>query len=307
MNAFGLDSMLAEEKEFWRDLIIHRAWNEDQIDGILEYCEKDVICTVRLLYKMAPLIDWPRELHRGNYVKALSMIEMTGIPVDAETLEKIKEAWPSIKEELMIEANKIHPFYEKGSFKLKAFEEYLKKNKIPWERTPSGRPNTSSDYFKGMAVSRPEIAKLREIRDSIQSFKNLKITVGKDGRNRFMQSPFASITGRNQPTNSRNIFGGPKWMRNLIRPPPGYAMAYTDWSGNEVGIAGYLSQDQLMMEMYESPDFYLSFAKHVRHAPPDATKETHKEIREKFKGSQFGSNVRSRPSRNRKPIKLHSS
>ena len=26
-------------------------------------------------------------------------------------------------------------------------------------------------------------------------------------------------------------------MRSLIQPPPGYAMAYTDWSGNEVGIA----------------------------------------------------------------------
>ena len=76
------------------------------------------------------------------------MIEMTGIPVDAETLEKIKEAWPSIKEELMIEANKIYPFYEKGSFKLKAFEEYLKKNKIPWEHAPSGRPNTSSIISK---------------------------------------------------------------------------------------------------------------------------------------------------------------
>ena len=33
----------------------------------------------------------------------------------------------------------------------------------------------------------------------------------------------------------------------------------------------------------KATDFYLSFAKHVRHAPPDATKETHKEIREKFK------------------------
>ena len=38
-----------------------------------------------------------------------------------------------------------------------------------------------------------------------------------------------------------------------------------------------------MMEMYESDDFYLSFAKHVRHAPDDVPKETHKEIREKFK------------------------
>ena len=78
------------------------------------------------------------------------------------------------QEELMIEANKIHPFYEKGSFKLKAFEEYLKKNKNSWERT-LGRPNTSSDYFKGMAVSRPEIAKLRKSGTPSSRLKILKL------------------------------------------------------------------------------------------------------------------------------------
>ena len=283
MDAFGLDSMLAEEKDFWRNLIIQRAWTEEQKPGLLTYCEKDVICTTRLFYRMIELIDWPRELHRGNFVKALSLIEMRGIPVDLKTLEKIKVAWPLLKEELMDQANRIHPFYENGSFKLKLFDQYLLKEKIQWERTSTGKPTTSSDYFKTMSVARPDIAKLREIRDTISSFKNLKLTIGQDGRNRFMQSPFGTITGRNTPSNAKNIYGAPKWMRLLIQPPKGYGMAYCDWSGNEVGVASYLSQDPLMMEMYESPDFYTSFAKHVKHAPADATKKSHPLIREKFK------------------------
>ena len=41
MDAFGLDSMEAEEKEFWRDLIINRAWSEKHVEGILGYCEKE--------------------------------------------------------------------------------------------------------------------------------------------------------------------------------------------------------------------------------------------------------------------------
>ena len=31
MSSFGLNSMEAEEKEYWRDMIIRLDWNEDQI------------------------------------------------------------------------------------------------------------------------------------------------------------------------------------------------------------------------------------------------------------------------------------
>ena len=95
-------------------------------------------------------------------------------------------------------------------------------------------------------------------------------------------------------------------MRKLIRPNPGFAAAYVDWVGNEVGIAGFLSQDQLMMEMYES----LILPKFCETRPPCAAgcnQRNPQGNQREIQGSQFGSNVRSRPSRNRKPIKLHSS
>jgi len=38
-------------------------------------------------------------------------------------------------------------------------------------------------------------------------------------------SPFASKTGRNQPSNSMYIFGPSVWVRGLIKPPEGYAVA----------------------------------------------------------------------------------
>ena len=283
MDAFGLNSMEAEEKTFWRDLIINMAWTEKHIPGILDYCERDVKATAKLLIKMVPYIDFPRELFRGNYVKALSLIEMRGIPVDTATLNKIIESWPQLKEELMDQANKIHRFYEDGVFKMKNFEAYLKKNKMPWQRTASGKPSTSDDYFKVMAVRYPDMGRLREIRATITQFKTLKLSVGSDSMNRFMQSPFRSITGRNQPSNSKNIFGGPKWMRNLIQPPYGIGMSYVDWSGNEFGCAGYLSGDEKMIAAYESPDPYMWFAIEAGHAPPGAGKTSHPEIREPFK------------------------
>ena len=44
-------------------------------------------------------------------------------------------------------------------------------------------------------------------------------------------------------------------------PPEGSALAYIDWSAQEIGIAGFLSKDQRLIETYLSPDPYLYFAK----------------------------------------------
>jgi DNA polymerase I len=69
----------------------------------------------------------------------------------------------------------------------------------------------------------------------------------------------------------------------LIQPPPGHAIAYIDWAQQEFGIAAALSRDPLMMDAYRSGDPYLAFAKQAGAAPPDATKATHKTIRDQFK------------------------
>jgi DNA polymerase I-like protein with 3'-5' exonuclease and polymerase domains len=96
-------------------------------------------------------------------------------------------------------------------------------------------------------------------------------------------SAFGSRTGRNQPSNSKYIFGPAVWLRGLIRPEPGMAVAYIDWEQQEFGIAAALSGDQAMMEAYQSGDPYLAFAKQAGAVPPDATKHSHKATRELFK------------------------
>jgi DNA polymerase I-like protein with 3'-5' exonuclease and polymerase domains len=98
-----------------------------------------------------------------------------------------------------------------------------------------------------------------------------------------MLSVFASKTGRNQPSNSRYIFGPSVWLRGLIKPPPGYGVAYIDWAQQEFGIAAYLSRDPNMIAAYESGDPYLAFAKMAGAVPPSATKQSHPAERELFK------------------------
>jgi len=116
--------------------------------------------------------------------------------------------------------------------------------------------------------------------------------VGQDGFNRCLLSVFASKTSRNQPSNNKFIFGPSVWLRSLIRPPAGYAVAYIDWVQQEFGIAAALSGDPNMISAYLSGDSYLAFARLAGAVPEGATKESHGPIRDQFKqcvlGVQYG-------------------
>jgi DNA polymerase I-like protein with 3'-5' exonuclease and polymerase domains len=57
-----------------------------------------------------------------------------------------------------------------------------------------------------------------------------------------------------------------------MRPEPGRAIAYLDYSGQELGLAAAYSGDRNMQRAYSSGDFYLAAAKELRIAPVDATK-----------------------------------
>jgi DNA polymerase I-like protein with 3'-5' exonuclease and polymerase domains len=115
-----------------------------------------------------------------------------------------------------------------------------------------------------------------------------KLSIGRDGRNRCMLSAFRAKTGRNQPSNSKFIFGSACWLRSLIKAEPDHAFVYVDWAQQEFGIAASLSGDPAMMRDYISGDPYLSLAKHARAVPEDATKQSHEEIREQYKTCALG-------------------
>ena len=78
---FGLPSIGGEQKDAMRDLILAGGpWNLDEELAILDYCETDVVALSDLLGAMQSQIDWPRALVRGRYMKAVSRIQMNGVP-----------------------------------------------------------------------------------------------------------------------------------------------------------------------------------------------------------------------------------
>jgi len=114
------------------------------------------------------------------------------------------------------------------------------------------------------------------------------LAVGRDGRNRCMLSPLRARSGRNAPSASKYIFGPSVWLRSLIKPAPGRALAYIDFTSQEIGIAAALSGDAVMLRAYQSGDPYLAFAIDAGLAPPGATKTTHKSVRDRCKAMVLG-------------------
>jgi len=186
----------------------------------------------------------------------------------------------------LIAKTDIHGIYINGSFSKKRFEKLLADKKIPWPRLPSptGGLTLTDEVFRAKARNYPEIiAPYYELRSSLSRLKLAKLCVGSDGRNRTMLSPFRSDTGRNQPSNSRFIFGPSTWIRGLIKPTSGRFIAYIDWSQQELGIAAALSGDVKMMQAYCSGDPYLKFAQMAGAVPENATKQTHPQERAAYK------------------------
>jgi hypothetical protein len=173
--------------------------------------------------------------------------------------------------------------YEEGSFRLHLFEKYLARAEIPWPCLPSGQLDLKRRTFREMAKAHPQVAPLYELRHHVSDLRRLKLAVGQDGRNRTVLWPFSSKTSRSQPKASEYIFGPSCWMRSLIKPDHGQAVAYVDLSSAEFGIAAALSRDERMLDVYRSGDPYLGCAKTFGMAPPEATKATHAELRDVFK------------------------
>ena len=281
---FGLPAMAAQQKDAMRDLVLRGGpWTPQEQQDILEYCETDVTALELLLPAMLPTLDLPRALMRGRYMKAVSHMHATGTPIDTEMQQEIATYWEQIQDALIAQIDASYGVYDGRTFKIKNWAAYLQREGIAWPRLPSGALEMTDDTFRQMARIHPRVAPIRELRSALAEMRLSNITVGDDGRNRCLLSPFSSKTGRNQPSNSRFIFGPSVWLRGLIKPRPGFCLAYIDYSQQEFGIAAALSGDQRMMEAYRSGDPYLAFAVQAGAVPQGATKRSHKVEREQFK------------------------
>lgn len=319
-NGLEIKNSLIDACEYWeaetgsvsykkdmREIIIRGPpYSEEEQKEIITYCYEDVRLTASLYKKMKSRLDIPRSLLRGKYMTTIAKMEHRGIPIDINTLDRLKSHWETLQELLIAEVNQNYGVYDGKVFKTDLFERYLFEKGITWPKTSLGRLSLSDDTFKDMVKAHPELQKLKDLRYLLGKLRLNSLAIGSDGRNRCLLSPFRAKTGRNQPSTSKFIFGPAVWLRGLIKPEIGQALAYVDYSQQEFALAAYLSGDSNMIGAYECGDPYLAFAQMAGAAPQGATIQTHGDIRELYKvcslGVQYGMREESLATQINKPI-----
>jgi DNA polymerase-1 len=295
ISYFGLTGLEATEKEEMRDLALRgEIYSAEEKKALMDYCESDVMGTLQLLPKLLERTEnLPQSLLRGRYMWSVGSMEYEGVPLDVETFGDLKSKWDSITGKLIEDVNSQYGVYDKeGHWSDDRFEDWLTKTEIPWPRLEGGKLDLQSETFRSMSISHPIVGELGTLRHALSQMRLSAIEVGPDGRTRCMLSPFSSRTSRNQPSNSRFIFGAGGWLRNLIQADPGMAVCELDFEQQEFGVMAALFEDDNMKLAYQSGDPYLEFAKQAGAVPEWATKETHSKERELFKqcvlGVQYG-------------------
>jgi hypothetical protein len=307
-----------------RDLIISAPdkFTEAEQKEIMDYCESDLDYLDPILEKVTQAIEdvtfYPEEIifdwqtNRGEFSASMAIIEAHGIPVNMEKIKNLsRNHWEAV-DELVQALNEEYVFYEKKrkrksdlkgywSFTYKRFAGWVEENSldVSWPRTDTGNYSTKSEVLKeysGIDI----IDKLRDTQKSIKhinwfresAYEQFAQSVGSDGRLRTFFGVFGTQTGRNAPSAKRFPFAMSKWLRCIVQPEPGKAITEIDYSNEEFIIAAFKSEDQNMIDAYESGDPYLYFAILGGGAPQGATKESHPGPRKKFKatvlGLQFG-------------------
>jgi hypothetical protein len=293
LDWFGLPSLDVTEKQEMRQLAIRDGpHTPTERNALLDYCGRDVDALIRLLPRMLPKLDLPRAVHRGEFVRAIAWMEHHGVPIDVPTLAQLGEHWGSLRNEMVRRVDAAYGIFDGIHFRADRFGRWLASRGIAWPRLDSGELSLSDGTFRDMVPAHPELQPLQQLRQALAMLHLSDLPVGHDGRNRCLMSPYGSSTGRCTPSTMRFIFGRPSWMRSLIRPERGRALAYVDWSSQEFGIGAILSGDPSMTAAYESGDPYLSFAKRIGLVPDSATKKTHRAERDLAKltclATQYG-------------------
>src|SRR5262249_35029197 len=285
LQYFGLSSIASKRKDAMRERIM-KGWpfTVEEREQILDYCAEDIEMLRQLLLEMLPHIDLPLALHRGEFVGCLARSEHIGVPIDLEIFLQLadKRTWRELRDSMvpMVDMHGIYVCDKQGEWHWNnaRFEELVTTERINWPRTETSKLDLSRKTFESMAKAYPQIEPLRQLRYIRDKLRTINLRVGHDGRNRTVLWPFSSKTSRTQPKAKHWIFSPSVWLRFLIKPEPGKALAYIDYSSMEFLGAAALSDKHVgpnnpMLDLYQSGDPYLKFGKAGGQVAGDATRE----------------------------------
>jgi DNA polymerase I-like protein with 3'-5' exonuclease and polymerase domains len=304
LHTSGLPHLAPVDKKELQQKILHLEFNSANPrdrQEITDYCFSDCDGCLALYQEIDAVSLLGKMGHWAPFFMAVARMELRGIPFDSEGYWQIRKHKGEIQDSLTADLNGV---YQGGSFNKARFLEWCDSEGIRWPlkqskptRVKAGKPdkNTRGKYhpmdnetFKEMQGRHSFIGEVRQLRKTLASFSGRSLTVDNDRiRHYFSTNIFRAVTSRNQPR--KFVFSGPKWLRCLVVPEsPDHLLVHVDYTAQEIGIAAALSGDRRMQEIYETDDCHMAFAIRAGAAPVGATKETHPEIRKRYKAVNLG-------------------
>jgi len=297
LRYFCEDELDVAHKQDMRDRIVQGPpFTAQERHEFISYCEDDVQALVRLVPHIIPIIrSLPHAMFRAKFQWAIAQQERRGVPTDP-LLRTIRSQWSGMQLDLVTEMDRPFGIYEieddEPHWRKERFKAYVQRHHMSWPTYENGQLDETDQTFREMAGKYPFIEPLRELRYSLSKLRLNDLQVGADGRNRTLLGAYGSKSARNQPSNSKYIFGPAKWIRFLITPPPGLALIHRDFCQQEVRIAAVLSGDAALLEACESGDVYLGMAKQLGFLSESMSEAEVKAARALFKtvvlGIQYG-------------------
>lgn len=261
---------------------------------------------------------------RGETAARTALMQATGYPVNVEKVTKFADSVSLILRELCEDINS--QFDEELKFfkwnkkeqRYSLFQKPLKKwihekYEGRWLRTNPTKNKPNGDYSLSLdAWERhfsyshdyprnevgAQVLRYLKTRRSLNGFlpksptaknkENFFDSLGSDGRVRAYLNPYGAQSARFQPKATGFIPLKSAWMRSLIEPEKGKAIASYDYSSQEFLISALVAEDKNMIEAYKSGDVYLYFAKLAGAVPWDGKKDDYKEARNLFKSTTLG-------------------
>ena len=246
----------------------------------------------RLVRKLVKHTNIGAALQRGDYLKALTVVQEEGLPIDvaaARALVAHREelAWGAVdKLPPLPDGKRWHEPGETGMPRLRHWAlQRLAARESTWPGDAEHAKSLDNDTIDAMAIRLPCLVGLADARRLVDAIAHMDVPIGQDGRHRFDPRPFGSATGRNQPLTTSCLLAKSKWVRHLIRAPKGRVLIVADFRAQEVGNAAAISGDQNLVSAYLTGDAYIAIGIMLGLAPIGATKESHPHERAVAKGS----------------------
>jgi DNA polymerase I len=304
---YGIPFIEDEAKGDFRDLAMRPGdeFTDTEQQALTGYCRGDVDATAeacRRVWDDAGLSD-PRTLNqaliRGFYMSAAAWIRRVGIPIDLPLYRRFSMNAGALRSAFIEKHADRFDVHDRGSFNFIKFEAFLAREGLlaDWPRTPKGRLATNGKTLERLAETRPVVGELRRFLATVDLLEGIGSSFNEVGeieeddsksggllinanhRNHAAVFPFGAKTSRNAPRGRAFLFTNPHWMRFLIRPEKGRAIAYLDWIAQELRIAAARSKDPALIALSERADPYIELAITLGLAPPGATKKSHPAVR----------------------------